>query len=223
MPNNPPKNDTPGSLANLAGSRHNQRVDAVLPTHAPTLTTEPFVEAMMATKPISVVSPISEAPDPVVIWAAGFFDGEGCVTVPFYRRGKGGPLAREQYGLQVTVTQNRVDPLNLFLRWGGRVTRMTSPKDKKLIRPVLRWICEGSTALAFLEDVEPWLVVKAPLVPLARELQATMRLGARRTPAETAEVLATRADIKARVQAFNGREVPNVGGCAERSHGKAVA
>lgn len=150
--------------------------------------------------------------DPEIIWAAGFFDGEGCVTIPLYRRKAGGPLAREQYSLQVTVTQNRREPLERFLRWGGRIQVMSQPEGKKITRPILRWIAEGRSAMAFLDDVEPWLAVKTPLVPWARMLQATMNMSRKLdgNPEAVADMLAHRASIRAAVQSFNHGAEPDV-------------
>jgi hypothetical protein len=98
-------------------------------------------------------------------WMAGFFDGEGYVGIQFARRGNF-PNPR----LAVSVTNTDTRALAIFReRFGGSTPYGYLPK--KNAKPhhlkVYRWHLDGSKALAFLEVIVPYLVVKKEQVELA--------------------------------------------------------
>jgi hypothetical protein len=101
-------------------------------------------------------------------WAAGFFDGEGCVLVS--PRGNG-----KFHSLFTSVTQQ--DPTALHLlkqRFGGNVTPdKTATSDsyerKRGAALVWRWKASSIDAYAFLKAIEPFCVVKAEQVRVALE------------------------------------------------------
>lgn len=82
-------------------------------------------------------------------YAAGFFDGEGCV--------------RLVHNITVIISGCfRVETLQGFVdRWGGTVRRQRRSKAdierKKRNRPGIRWEVTGPKALAFLTDIYPYL------------------------------------------------------------------
>jgi hypothetical protein len=83
-------------------------------------------------------------------WAAGFFDGEGCILLS--REGPGAHYLG--FRLRITVGQ-RYDTRPLFLLkkyWGGHVH-----KDKNSNS---RWVCKSDKAIKFLQDTLPNLIVK---------------------------------------------------------------
>jgi len=83
-----------------------------------------------------------------IVWAAGFFDGEGCVTWAYNRSGP-----KEYRCLQVTAVQKKLGPLNFLReRWGGSVGGKTRAGY---------WRACGFRAAAFLKQVLPYLQVKA--------------------------------------------------------------
>lgn len=123
-------------------------------------------------------------------WAAGFFDGEGCVLISEKCNGT-------VYQLFVSVTQQ--DPAALYLfkqRFGGNVTPdKTATKGYERKRgDVLcwRWKTTSITAHSFLAAIEPYVVCKAEQVRIAltwptpgvqyqgRKMPEEVRLGRRK-------------------------------------------
>jgi hypothetical protein len=100
--------------------------------------------------------PPRQDPDPAVIaWAAGFFDGEGCVTG--YEGLQGGRWRRFSFGVQ--VAQVRREPLDLLqATWGGSIravqTRRPEHQDQFI------WTIRGQPGARFLTDILPHLRVK---------------------------------------------------------------
>src|SRR5260370_40314259 len=88
-------------------------------------------------------------------YAAGFLDGEGYIAV---LHGRGA-----SYHLEVTASQKTATPLEwLRDRWGGSVRlRLVNTN------PIFCWTLYANRALAFLEDVRPWLIVKAEQADIA--------------------------------------------------------
>ena len=81
---------------------------------------------------------------------AGFFDGEGCISLV-----RGGPT------IAVAVVQVDRAPLDLLSStYGGKVNLHGKPA-KESHQQAYRWQVYGSRARVFLEDVRPYLIVKA--------------------------------------------------------------
>jgi hypothetical protein len=82
-------------------------------------------------------------------WAAGFFDGEGSITLtatlPSYLR------------LEVTCSQKTQLPLVLFERWFGGNVYSNKPKKGEVCYV---WKIYGANAVTFLSTLLPLLVVK---------------------------------------------------------------
>lgn len=94
------------------------------------------------------------------IYAAGFFDGEGYIGL--VACGKGRPRQ-----LRVTASQIVPGPIEwLRERWGGAMTVNAYSR-----RPMFIWIASTRGALAFLEDIRPWLKVKGEQADVAIALQ----------------------------------------------------
>jgi hypothetical protein len=98
-------------------------------------------------------------------WAAGFFDGEGCVLVSERKN-------QTIYQLFVSVTQQ--DPTALHLlkqRFGGNVTpdktAVIGYERKRGAVLCWRWKSTSSVAHDFLKAIEPYVVVKAEQVRVA--------------------------------------------------------
>lgn len=101
-------------------------------------------------------------------YAAGFFDGEGHITIAFMSakiRAKG-PV----YTMRIGAAQNDVAPLLWFRdRWGGSVlpcNRLTIGGNK-----THKWNCCSRKAAAFLRDVYPFLQVKRERADIALRFQ----------------------------------------------------
>src|SRR5262245_7393469 len=80
-----------------------------------------------------------------VIWAAGFFDGEGHISLS--------PASNGSYNVAIVVGQKSLKPLLMLQkRWGGRIT----PNGT-----VFNWqINRKELVKAFLDDVRPYLYLK---------------------------------------------------------------
>lgn len=129
-------------------------------------------------------------PDPTVIaWAAGFFDGEGCVSV-----GRDGHLA-------VTASQVVPDPLfALSDAFGGTIRGAKAVEPNR--QDQWQWRTNGEGARRFLVAVRPYLRVKGRQADLAFELMALPRArGLSITPAVAVE----RERIFQAVRALNRR------------------
>jgi len=107
-------------------------------------------------------------------WAAGFFDGEGSVSIPLVHpktRGK----AYRQMQLQVTCTNTYPQALKRFQEWfGGRVTTVHRGAKDHPRKPCYKWAMEANGAASFLNAVRPYLKVKHEQADLALRFQSTM-------------------------------------------------
>jgi len=93
--------------------------------------------------------------DTDIAWAAGFFDGEGCIMMQ-PRRG----------GLKDIVCQQALAPLEKIRSlWGG--TLHTRKHHGAAGRPCTTLTLTGPRAFNFLSDVRPYLMVKGKEADLA--------------------------------------------------------
>lgn len=110
-----------------------------------------------------------------IVYAAGFFDGEGSINICLVKHSKSG---RSYHQLFVTVAQ--VDPRPLIWlkeNWRGSVCFRNPPSNTDTQRPSYRWQVSGPTAAKFLADVQPYLKVKDKEVAIAlafRELKCKL-------------------------------------------------
>ena len=107
--------------------------------------------------------------DAEIGWAAGFFDGEGCVMIKHHRRGS--------YYLEIRVDQ--VDPpplLELQRLFRGTVGhhRRRHPHPPNW-SDFYYWSCSTREARRALETMLPYLRVKAELATLAIKFQSGKR------------------------------------------------
>lgn len=83
-------------------------------------------------------------------YAAGFFDGEGCINVSSLR---GKPFVR------ILVVNTNIDILEkLQQTWGGDIQKNYKPKSHW--KQAYTWRLQHSACLEFLQDIYPYLVVK---------------------------------------------------------------
>ena len=104
--------------------------------------------------------------DPFTVWCAGFFDGEGSVSIAAKppRRGVGVSV---QYFVVVTLTQNNERVLlDVKERFGGCVHGPYGPNPNRR-----QWIASRQQAHSFLLAVRPYLRVKAKQADVAIEFQ----------------------------------------------------
>lgn len=82
------------------------------------------------------------------VWAAGFFDGEGCIMIS--RRSSKG------FTLQVIVVNVEREPLDvLCARWGGGV--YFRDRQRANWRPSWSWQLVAANAAVFLGDIQPYV------------------------------------------------------------------
>jgi hypothetical protein len=98
-----------------------------------------------------------------VIYAAGFFDGEGTVGTPHRRF------------LYVAASQVDPRPLQLLVElFGGAIySHHQGPKfEAKRVKPAWRWNLTGASAAVALAEMLPYLIVKRDVAELGIALAA---------------------------------------------------
>lgn len=105
--------------------------------------------------------------DLFLAWAAGFFDGEGCVLVEMSKE----KACRHGFrtALHATVTQTSLPCLELFIcRFGGRVVtnEHTTPNGRRWAVQY-RWSVKNQEAASFLRLIYPYVIVKKQQVEVA--------------------------------------------------------
>lgn len=104
-------------------------------------------------------------------WAAGFLDGEGCVSLARVRRNCGN---RINYRVRVNVVQNCIETLKTFKDYGGEncvLTRITHRES--YTRPIYQLIYDGVHAYRLLKKLRPFLVRKGPEADVIFDYYAT--------------------------------------------------
>ena len=127
-----------------------------------------------------------------VAWAAGFFDGEGCVAAYCYLQ-KEGYL---QYDLTIQVGQVELAPLRrLEEMWGGHINVQNEARAGW--RRTYCWKLYGRKAASALTEMIPYLTVKKEQAELFVRLNAMVSAGIKRGrgQAVSEEEKAERADI----------------------------
>jgi len=102
-------------------------------------------------------------------WAAGFFDGEGCVIVETSKS----PRCRHgvRTVLHIQLSQTSVACLELVQqRFGGKIvcTTHTSPNSSRWAKQY-RWGVKNAYAIEFIRAIMPYSVVKKTQLELALE------------------------------------------------------
>lgn len=96
-----------------------------------------------------------------IAYAAGFFDGEGCIFID---------QNNHAYTLEVTIGQNKKDPLEWIReRYGGSLRLQNS---ETWTGPKWLWKLRSDQALLFLIDILPYLIVKKEQASTAIEYQS---------------------------------------------------
>lgn len=108
-----------------------------------------------------------------IVWAAGFFDGEGSVFVEISKNKN--TRRRVRNLLTASVTQTSTPCLNLFKQcFGGNITPITKSRRKHMNNSVcFVWRVRSKDAIAFLEAIAPYVVVKKEQVELALQYPLT--------------------------------------------------
>ena len=100
-------------------------------------------------------------------WAAGFFDGEGCVIVELSK--ERGCRHGFRTSLHATVTQTSLPCLELFLeRFGGAIktSEHRTPNGRRWAVQYT-WVTRNEAAIDFLRAIHPYSVVKREQIGVA--------------------------------------------------------
>ena len=101
-------------------------------------------------------------------YAAGFFDGEGCINITVR-----GPS--RQVCLRVMLVNTDAPILRFFqIQFGGRLAKPRMNGDGWKEFRQLNW--SGHAAAAFIREIEPYLILKKPQAQLALEFWDFMQL-----------------------------------------------
>lgn len=138
-------------------------------------------------------------------WAAGFFDGEGCVLVEMSK--EKGCIHGVRTSLHATVTQTSLSCLQLYVdRFGGAIStnEHKTPTGRRWAVQY-RWSVRNDAAQTFLAAIEPYTVVKREQIAAA--LQYPLRApsgkkyGSKANPIPD-DVMRTRLQIREMLQAI---------------------
>lgn len=138
--------------------------------------------------------------DAELAYLAGFFDGEGCVSIIH-------TPARGEHYYEVRVSANQVDPAPLYVmqrRFGGRLVPLSTPDG---LRQQYGWIVSGPRGSDALSAMLPHLIVKRTQAVLAIQFQAGMKKG----QPISREMIEERRKIAALVAAEKRQIYPSVG------------
>ena len=106
-------------------------------------------------------------------WAAGFFDGEGCVSVVKRHTGSSAKRSYLYYQLNLNAPQINKDPLlKLKSLFGGQVRCTRSYGNR---RPSFVWTLHAALAEKALRALLPYLIVKKAEAELALQYRATIK------------------------------------------------
>jgi hypothetical protein len=132
-------------------------------------------------------------------WAAGFFDGEGCVMISRQ------PNANTHV-LSVVVANCEQEVLEPLLAWGSKIALVNNRSRSKNSRPSFRWAIQSQKAAVFLRDIQPFVrsYKNKERIALALEFQeGKPRQGCKPTPERRVYEL----DVRERIQVLNKRGV----------------
>jgi len=122
-----------------------------------------------------------------LIYIAGFFDGEGSITIHINGRRYSPRGVSPNHTLQVSVgNTDSLIPSWIYSLYGGSLTHRLP--DNKRCKRVTQWTIRCSGALKFLEDIYPYLKMKRPQAEIAMNYQRNKKMcGPKKLMAEEIE------------------------------------
>ena len=106
--------------------------------------------------------------DPGIEYLAGFFDGEGCVSIARIRRSRINPNHNDVYNVALSVSQVDQEILECYQRrWGGPIYSQAPSRNITAKRQLYVWKPSTTSIKRFLEEVIPYLRVKREQAELA--------------------------------------------------------
>jgi hypothetical protein len=131
------------------------------------------------------------------IWCAGFFDGEGSISII--------RVGQRYHKLFAKVTQNDRGPLDrMRSRWADTFLQ----KNDGRITPTFDWVASNRIGQRFLREIEPFAIVKSDQIRIALEYldRRTGRRGTQLGIEEIAEREASRLALLA-LKGFAARSI----------------
>ena len=132
-------------------------------------------------------------------YIAGFFDGEGSVTI--HENGRPSPRGiSPNHTLQASI--GNTDPI--VLRWihenfGGSLTYRKTKRENS--RNIAQWAIRARSALPFLEAIRPYIRMKGQQIDVAIEYQKTKTM---RGPKKvTAQDIVWREEQRQKIRGLN--------------------
>lgn len=153
-----------------------------------------------------------------VAWAAGFFDGEGSISIrKTYSKLKSQGTTRQTYGLYLRVAQVDRSPLDKFtLIFGTGSVNKVRRDDPN--RPMYHdWCAAGESAARILARMLPYLTVKRERALLGLEFQQITGRNRIGRGALTDGELDLRRQYWAKMRFLNLRQVPRAAAETERA------
>lgn len=103
-----------------------------------------------------------------LIYAAGFFDGEGCIYIG--RRAKSG---REYFTLTISVSNTDKASVEIFRKlFGGYLSELKSDRGGKRKSVLYMWQVDSGKAAVALDELLPFLRLKKKEAKLAVRFQS---------------------------------------------------
>lgn len=96
-------------------------------------------------------------------WAAGFFDGEGCILIR--------KSSKNAHAIRITISQVNPSPIKKFKDLFGGHISYQRPKNQKWSSQ-WKWEQDSKSASETLKNLLPYLLVKQDVAALALEFQS---------------------------------------------------
>ena len=139
-----------------------------------------------------------------VAWAAGFFDGEGYVTIQYgYTKSPNGKR-QHRHTLRIGINHVAPEPLYEMQRiFGGSIEKQKPESVQGNRHPRHRWVLNCNNAAEALKRMMPYFRNKAKVAELGLELQRTMQQDKKMVSEET---LIYRALLKEKITHLNSMD-----------------
>ena len=127
-------------------------------------------------------------------YIAGFFDGEGSISIV--------PKGRSW---SLVAQCGQINPIVLYYmqaQWGGRIFEVKTTSG----RAYFKWAVHGLNAFKFINDVEPHLLIKRAQAQLALEFK-TIELNRHMPPLLRARIHSSRRQCAERMRNLNKRGI----------------
>jgi hypothetical protein len=117
-----------------------------------------------------------------IIWAAGFFDGEGCVQIKLRK------TPTPCHFVRLSVNQVNPEPLLILKQlFGGTISFHSKSGVNDRSRDIWSWQIGSQKAVDALKLMHPYLIVKAGESDIAIKFQSTVCYRGKEIPEEIVE------------------------------------